>query len=193
MKKALLLVVLFFVCMPSVSFSDDVFPWEIFIPIFTMNPDNDCDGASDCDANQFCQKSSGDCDGKGLCTIRPDACIDIYSPVCGCDGSTYANSCYAATAGVNINYEGECRFTLCDDGSKVVCEMIPPVCQEYEVLAIQNGCWICVNPQTCLPWGVPECKDDFDCPTGEVCDPCGTSSCPFCDDCVSSCVTATGQ
>jgi len=75
----------------------------------------------------------------------------------------------------------------CDDGMNVVCTSLPPICNEFEILAIQNYCWICVNPATCKPWGLPGCESDIDCPPGETCDPCGSSSCPFCDDCLPAC------
>ena len=76
----------------------------------------------------------------------------------------------------------------CDDGTEPLCDMIPPVCEEWEILAYQDNCYVCVNEETCVPWGTPECRTDADCERGEVCDSCGTSSCPFCDDCVAACV-----
>ncbi len=36
------------------------------------------------------------------------ACILIYAPVCGANGRTYSNSCFAEAAGVEIDHEGEC-------------------------------------------------------------------------------------
>jgi hypothetical protein len=37
-------------------------------------------------------------------------CIEIYQPVCGCDGITYPNSCYAATFnGVTSYINGACN------------------------------------------------------------------------------------
>ena len=80
----------------------------------------------------------------------------------------------------------------CDDGTPLLCLMPPLVCNEFEILAIQNNCWICVNPATCKPWGEPGCESNQDCPEGEECDPCGTSSCPECDDCIPAC-TCTPQ
>ena len=37
------------------------------------------------------------------------ACFEVYEPVCGCDGETYSNSCYATTYGGVTSYtNGEC-------------------------------------------------------------------------------------
>ncbi len=64
----------------------------------------DCAGV-----REYCAKHVGDCDGQGECQPRPRACIDVLDPVCGCDGRTYSNACYAAMKGVNVKHKGPCK------------------------------------------------------------------------------------
>jgi len=46
-----------------------------------------------------------DCIGKAT----GNACHDVYDPVCGCNGVTYGNSCYATSAGVKKFTSGTCK------------------------------------------------------------------------------------
>ena len=49
--------------------------------------------------------------GTDDCNPSPKAdcvCIEIYQPVCGCDGVTYGNACHAGCAGVAVVSEGIC-------------------------------------------------------------------------------------
>jgi hypothetical protein len=60
--------------------------------------------------NGTCKKDS-DCRPGSLClagTCQAVECPDIYLPVCGVDGKTYSNACFAHRAHVAIAHEGEC-------------------------------------------------------------------------------------
>lgn len=64
---------------------------------------------ADCIGLEFCARGPGVCSGQGTCTVRPELCIQVHDPVCGCDGTTYSNSCYAASAGVDVFSSNPCE------------------------------------------------------------------------------------
>ncbi|RME25261.1 MAG: hypothetical protein D6806_08145 [Deltaproteobacteria bacterium] len=149
------------------------------------SPEQRCD---DCARGSCpeCEDCVADCVPHG-CATEPQADCKLPRPECG-EGqvAVVEKGCWVC---VDLGTCAVPRDTSCDDGSEVLCDMVPPECGEYEILAAQDGCWTCVNPATCKPWGEPGCSGDGDCSAERYCDFCGTSSCPFCDDCVASCIS----
>ncbi|XOB41655.1 MAG: DUF5667 domain-containing protein [Candidatus Nealsonbacteria bacterium] len=46
-------------------------------------------------------------------SVKPIACITLWNPVCGKDGKTYSNACFAKLAKVEIDYKGKCKEKEC--------------------------------------------------------------------------------
>ena len=74
-----------------------------------------CFDNEDCPSSRYCDKPTGACDGPGACIHYPDLCQNIWTPVCGCDGMTYSNICYAHREGVNVAHHGECPGACFDN------------------------------------------------------------------------------
>jgi hypothetical protein len=115
--------------------------------------DTACRSNSDCADTQLC--ATGLCEGGlGYCVERPTACPDTDSPVCGCDGRTYQNDCFADLAGIRLAQTGAC---VCEGNSE---------CVGDQFCALDDSC---NNQGTCLP-------------RPETCDPNDTQAVCGCDD-----------
>jgi hypothetical protein len=106
--------------------------------------DNSCWNASWCGDGEYCSLPTGQCyssaaQAAGSCETLPEACDDVYLPVCGCDNVTYGNACSASAAGVSVQYEGACQlpcFSSAACGADQYCAMPIGVCG---AIAFEDG------------------------------------------------------
>jgi hypothetical protein len=80
----------------------------------TSNEGGTCGGLAgiQCADDEYCDFTNNECgvaDGAGTCKQRPEACPDIYSPTCACDGVVYSSECDAAAHGVDVSARGSCQ------------------------------------------------------------------------------------
>ncbi len=128
-------------------------------------------GVPPCTEGSFCdfpaESICGRADGPGVCQPQPEVCIEIFAPVCGCDGQTYANSCFANAAGVSVETEGECAPA--DPGGALCGSRGLPECAEGTFCAFppESDCGradrpgVCARrPEACIQIFDPVCGCD---------------------------------
>jgi len=100
-------------CVPGSDCGPLAIAQEFFLRV-TRREDRGCGGrgTSSCNAGQFCQWQQKDicgaADAGGTCQYKPDVCPQLVKQVCGCDGNTYGNFCFAARAGTSVSSDGPC-------------------------------------------------------------------------------------
>jgi len=106
---------------------------------------------SSCSASEYCSfdvnAACGAADQTGVCTPRPEICLTIGAPVCGCDGQTYGNECEANVGGISVQRSG-----TCEDPARNSCGgLIPVTCakSEYCNFPIETKCGSSDQAGTC--------------------------------------------
>lgn len=135
-------------------------------------------GGKECGGGEYCDwtgNSCGDADwDEGACMTSPDACDQVYAPVCGCDGEVYSNACMASAAGVDVADGGGCTapegyfpcgYAFCD-GATEYCQVavsdVFPLPDTYSCLPLPELCQKelacpCLDGEPCFEF---ECKEE---------------------------------
>ncbi len=124
-----------------------------------------------CADGLFCrfppEANCGRTDHGGSCAVQPDTCLEVFSPVCGCDGTTFGNACEADAAGVShipgsCEADGAGEFEICRPGAGIVCGAgllcdlsVADTCED------ENAVGLCIAiPQSCEDEDAPVCGCD---------------------------------
>lgn len=101
--------------------------------------------------------ASVDCAPGYVCQDGPDGATCVEDPnECysddDCEGEAFCDhGATCAAIGCPPPPPNVCRLPTCDDGTPALCEMLPPVCADDEVLAVRNHCYSCLPADSCEP------------------------------------------
>ena len=119
-----------------------------------------CSSDAECTApGSYCSRPAGLCGGPGTCAPRGEVCPEIFDPVCGCNGVTYSNSCFAGVDGINVASEGPCEEPATTCSSDAECPEAGSYCAR--AIGMCGGLGTC-TPRTlaCTRVGQPVCGCD---------------------------------
>ncbi len=126
-----------------------------------------------CPDGYYCQYPDGGCWAEtGACSMIPEACIQLYDPVCGCDGVTYGNYCDMQAESQSMAHEGECQ-TECVKEGEMGSGFVPgppmECCEGLSAIAVAEWdpagmCMIASDVFICAACGNGFCEEEWENP-----------------------------
>ncbi len=95
-----------------------------------------CITSASCPLTDYCAGSG--CSTPGTCVLKPLLCPLIVFPVCGCNGATYSNGCFAERAGVRVAHTGTCTAPA-DAGTDAAVTCTTTGCPTGELCCPSSG------------------------------------------------------
>jgi len=115
-----------------------------------------CADDTGCGEGSYCKKDTCAA-AEGVCATKPLLCPITPNSVCGCDGTTYTNSCMAAGAGINEDNTGNACSGVVTCTANADCTS--GFCYKTSCEASAEG--VCTEPPLlCLTIGTPVCGCD---------------------------------
>jgi hypothetical protein len=193
---------------PEVRVCFEPDPWALERPEDAMP----CLHNGECGEREYCYSPS--CNGEGWCMARPESCVDVNFPECGCNGGSYSNFCYAAargdrTAGCDQCPSCENNDDCADDqycngfgdcSGPGHCGVRPEHCPS--TIEPVCGCNGVSYDNECLAWaagvrvsarGSCECVTSDDCASGEYCTAESCNAPGTCESVSEACATGFGM
>lgn len=108
-----------------------------------------CEGISGCDCvGVDCGRiygSMSECEGyHGSCSPEPGCTSDL-----DCPESMYCNGCARGSCPACLDCAPDCVPNPCGHEGEPVCDESRPECGTSGVAIVKDGCWVCVDPNTC--------------------------------------------
>ncbi len=89
------------------------------------------------------------------CTLIDFICVEGWTPFyddCGCGCRLECSDDFECENGYcERGEQAMCIYPNCDDGSEVLCDALPPTCNDTDVAAVINGCYQCLDARSCGP------------------------------------------
>jgi hypothetical protein len=147
-------------------------------------------GQGECDAELGIRWNGDYCESVSGCDCVGGDCGRLYGSVSECEGyhgscsaqagcesdlecpeQMFCEGCARGSCPVCLDCRSDCRPLPCGHEGEPVCDESKPECGEGGVAIVKDGCWVCVDPNSCEEIGADDCRVTG-CDADESCQVC---------------------